>query len=273
MTIATLDGLVQGLASGPKFPINKASQTAEGAGTFHSLWKAAGMPGVGATPPGRTAGAGYVPTNATAGAFTLANATSPAKNYFGRFGCSSSVAGVVILYDRLWACSAFDTTSVATQSVTSPGSLPAARDPSLGADVEPWLEVYTAPGATGATWTLTGVDAAGNSGRTWTYTHPANAESIGQMMPFVQGTAAVPGCRQVTSMICSISSGTAGDVGITLLRRYPQCVVPLANLGTSAAATELGLQEIYDGAALSLMVMCTTTSTGIVFGDLGVAQA
>lgn len=271
MTISTGDGVVDGLATGERFSWHKASQTAEGAGTWHSLWKAVGFPAAGATPPAFTAGSGYIPTRSTTGAFPYTNPAAEA--YLGSLSVGGPTIGTLIVYDRLWACSGFNTTTLTTQTVTTPGNLTAGRDPNSGADVEPWLEVYTAPGATTATWTMTGVDSAGNTGVTWTYTHPANAESVGQMMPFpLGGTAVNRGCRQVTSLLCSASSGTAGDVGITLLRRLAEIPVTAANVATVLDFFAMGGVEIYDDSCLAMMVLCSTTSTGYMQGRLAIAK-
>ena len=271
MTITTEDGLIAALVAGERFSLYKASQTAEGAGTWHSLWKAAGFPPAAASPPAYTAGSGYSPTRSTQGAFPFSNPTNNA--YLAKLSAQGSTLGTLIIYDRLWACSGFSTTVTTAQNVTTPGNLPSGRNPNSGADVEPWLEVYTAPGATAATWTLTGVDSAGNSGVTWTYSHPANAESAGQMMPFVLGGTAVNrGCRQVTSLTCSVSSSNAGDVGITLLRRLALIPITAVNVGLVLDALALGLPEIYDDACLAMMVMCSTTNTGVIQGILGLAK-
>jgi len=261
--------LVAALNNGQFMRIYKPSQTTEGAATFHSMWKVAGWPIAGASPPAFSAGSGYVPTAATAGAVPYTNPASPSLAYLaGVIGLKSSVVGSVEIYDRLWACSGFNTTTLTAQAVTTPGALPSGRDPNSGADVEPWVEIYTAPGATGATWTLTGVDAAGNTGRTWTYTHPANAETVGQMAPFVPGTASTPGIRQVTSLTCSVSSGTAGDVGVTLLRRLSSVGLGLANVGVTLDAFGTGLQRIFDDSCLSIMVLCSATTSGNIQGGL-----
>lgn len=269
--ITTEDELIAALVAGERFSLYKASQTSEGAGTWSSLWKAAGFPAAGASPPAYTAGSGYSPTRSTAGAVPFSNPTNNA--YLAKLSAQGTVIGTLIVYDRLWACSGFSSTVTTAQNVTTPGNLPSGRDPNSGADVEPWLEVYTAPGATTATWTLTGVDGAGNSGVTWTYTHPANAESVGQMMPFtLGGTAVNRGCRQVTSLTCSASSGTAGDIGVTLLRRL--CEIPLttANVGMVLDAFASGMPEIFDDACLALMVLCGANSTGVVQGLLALAK-
>ncbi len=271
MAITTEDGLIAALVGGARYTFFKPSAASEGAGTWHSLWKLAGWPPAGANPPAYTAGSGYTPTSATTGAIPFTNPTTDA--YLGKLAAQGATIGTLIIYDRLWACSGFVTNSTGTQTVTTPGSLPSGRDPNGGDDVEPWLEVYTAPGATTATWTMTGVDDAGNTGVTWTYTHPANAETVGQMMPFVLGgTATRRGCRQVTSFACSISSGTAGDIGVTLLRRLAEIPLTAANVGSVLDAIALGLPYVYDDACLAMMVQCSTTNTGVIMGNLVIAK-
>ena len=145
----TMDALLAALPAA-EYDIFKASQTSEGAGTFHSLWKAAGRPAAGATPPAFGSGSGYVPTRATVGAIGQANPVG--NRYLANVNLSASVVGSLIIYDRLWTCSGFGTVVTTAQNVVSGGSLPAGRTPNGAADVELWLEVYTAPGATGATW-------------------------------------------------------------------------------------------------------------------------
>lgn len=272
MAITTENGLIAALTGGQRYSFHKASLAAEGAGTWSSLWKVAGFPPAGANPPAFSAGSGYIPTRTTTGAFPITNATTDA--YLGKLSAQGATVGTLIVYDRLWACSGFLTNDATERSVTTPGTLTAARDPNNGLDVEPWLEVYTAPGATGATWTLKGTDAAGNTTRTWTYTHPANAESVGQMAPFFPGgasPAAQLGCRVVTSFQCSGTSGTAGDIGVTLLRRLAEIPLTLANVGTVLDAISLGLPFVPDDACLAFMVQCSTTNTGAMNGQLVLA--
>lgn len=274
MAIDTMDALVASLP-GQWRSIFKASQTAEGAGTWHSLWKAAGQPAAGANPPLLSAGSGYTPTDATTGAFAFNNPTGGQLSYLGRMLAAGATVGTLILYDRLWACSGLGTVVTTAQNITTPGNLPTGRDPNTGADVEPWLEVYTAPGATTANWDLTGTDGAGNTNRNWRYVHPANAETVGQMMPMLPGgttPAAVMGCRQATSFICSASSGTAGNVGITLLRRLVEVPIVLANVAQLQDAFALGKPQIFDDACIAMMVLCTTTNTGVIQGSLNIAQ-
>jgi len=258
-----LDSLLAALPSA-EHDVYKASASAEGAGTWRSLWKVAGIPAAGPTPPAFGFGSGYVPTRATTGAL---GQTNPAGNrYLANVNLSASVVGSLIIYDRLWTCSGFGTVVTTAQNVVSGGSLPTGRTPVGASDVELWLEVYTAPGATGATWTITAPDGGGTS-RAYTYTHPSNAESVGQMMPVVPPAAAAAGVGIPTSFQASVSSGTAGDIGITLMRRL--AIIPAtANVAQALDAFALGLPEVYDDACLALMVQCSTTSTGVYLGSI-----
>lgn len=273
MAITTQDGLVSALAAGQRFAIYRASATAEGAGTWHSLWKISGFPNAGNSPPAYSAGSGYVPDRTTTGAIPFTNPGS-GSSYLAHLSLTGTVVGTLVVYDRLWACSGFSANSASEQSVTTPGTLTAGRDPNSGADVEPWAEVYTAGGATAATWTLKGTDAAGNTNRNWTYAHPNNAESVGQMMPFFPGgasPAATAGCRVVTSLTTS-TTGTAGDIGMTLLRRLAVIPITTANVGFLADYALTGLPLVYNDACLAMMVLCSTTSTGVIQGHMLIAQ-
>jgi hypothetical protein len=263
MAITTLAGIQSGL--GPRVDVFKASATTEGAGTFQSLWKNAGYPAAGASPPVFTAGSGYSPTNATTGAIPFNNPVSALKYLAFAAGQNSSVTGPIIIGDRLWACSGFDTTSIVAQNITTPGTIPA-RDlngAALGAGVELWGEVYTAPGATGATWSVSYTNQAGTDGRTATYTHPANAETVGQMVPFTLQDGDT-GVRAVASFTADISSGTAGDIGITLVRPIAEIPIKYLNVRTVLDAVQLGLPRIFDDSCLMLMMRPSSTASGAV---------
>lgn len=240
----------------------KASATAEGAGTWHSLWKVAGnYPGAGATPPAYTAGSGYLPTEATAGAFPITDPGGSNKKYLNLLQLGGPTIGRVIFYDRVWHCSGFSTNTTGTQSITTPGNV---DRPSGGVGLEPWVEFYGAAGTTGATWTLNFTDS-DEAANTATYDHPTNAETVGQICPMVMA-AGCRGIKSPTSFVCSAASGTAGDVGITLLRRIAEIPIALANVGDLASALRLGLPELAANTCLAAMVLCSTTSTGIIAG-------
>jgi hypothetical protein len=249
----------------------KPTVASEGAGTMRSLWAVSGgNPIAGVTPPAFSAGSGYIPTRATDGALGQGNPAGGANKYMAKAGLSSTATGILVFYDRLWACSGFGTVSTSLQSITTPGSLTAGRDPFSGADVEMWFEVYTAPGATGADWTVTYTDQDGNTGATGVYTHPANAEAVGQMVkvPLADGDS---GVRIPASFQASASSGAAGSIGITLLREIAR--IPMfANQAFPLNWHDLGLPEVYDDACIAAYVQCSASTTGVIFGDVGIIE-
>jgi len=250
----------------PRFNYNKASLTTKGTGFFHSLWKGAGNPPAGATPPAFGSGAGYVPTNGTLGAIPFQNPGALLDSYLARLGVAGATSGTLIVYDRLWHCSGLATNITTAQNIVTPGD--AGRV--LGySQVELWGEIYAAPGATAATWTVGYTDEANNAGSSATYAHPASAEVVGQMVPFVLG-AGDYGVRSVQSFTCSVSSGTAGDVGLTLLRRVAEIPIDIKENVQDAFA--LGLPEVLDNACLAMMVLCSTTSTGYIAGAVNATQ-
>jgi hypothetical protein len=270
VAITSGDQLLAGLL--PPYSLFKPSATSEGAGLWHSLWKGAGAPAAGANPPLFSAGSGYAPNNTTLGAIPYTNPVS-GNSYLAKCAIAGGTVGTLVIYDRLWACSGFGTVVTTAQAITTPGTIPS-RDRSgaaLGEGVELWGEVYTAPGATGATWTVSYTDQDGNTGQNATYAHPANAESVGQMFRF-NLAAGDTGVRAVASFTASVSSGTAGDIGITLVRRIAEIPLMLANVAQAFDAFSLGLPRIYDGSCLALMVQCSTTNTGLIQGSLALAQ-
>lgn len=273
MAITTLDGLIAGMR--PPQVFYKASATAEGAGTFHSLFLSAGLPGAGSTPPAYTAGSGYQCTGATAGALPRTNPTGGDEARLARLGLAGATAGMVIVYDRLWTCSGFTTNGagVTNLNITTPGTIPSrdANGAAVGDGVELWGEVYTAPGATGATWTVSYTNTTPTAGRTATYTHPANAESVGQMLPFTLA-AGDKGVSAVATFTTSTTSGTAGSIGLTLLRRIAEIPISLVNGGFVLDGVSAGLPKIYDDSCLCFMVMCSTTNTGIITGTMVESQ-
>jgi len=267
----TLDTLLAG--SKPKMTIQKASLTAEGAGTFSSLWKVAGSPTAGANPTAFGTAGPFIPTRATTGSMGQVNAAGGNELRLTSLEASGATAGKLIIYDRLWACSGFGTVVTTLQSINTPGIVSSGRLPAGPdySDVEMWLEVYTAPGATAATWTIVAIDGGGTS-RTLTYAHPANAESVGQMMMVTPLTGQAAGFRNPVSFQASVSSGTAGDIGITLLRRIASIDMTVINTGQFRGALDLGLPTVRDDACLAMMVQCTTTNTGLILGDVGISE-
>lgn len=247
MAITTMDGVVSGLSSAEIVRFSKRTATTEGTGTFHSLWALAGNPGAGVKQGSINGG---IPTKATAGAPPFTNPGGSNKKYLLHASGGGTTLGVFILFDRLWHNSELVTNTTADQDITAADL---DRPDANGAGVELWGEVFTAPGATGATWTVTYNDQDGNTGQSATYAHPANAETVGQMFQFNLASGDT-GVRKVTRFKCSVSSGTAGNIGLVLLRRICSWSINSAGQAKALDAFDVGMPEIYADACLSMMV-------------------
>ena len=266
MALLTIDQVIAALATAFRMRFFKATATSKGAGFWHSLWKVAGKPAAGATP---ATGNGAIPTDATTGASAFTNPTAGAKTYLEKLVALATVVGVVQLYDRLWANSGLSGTSVALQSFTQP----ALTRHTTGAGNEIWLEVYTAFGATGTTFTVKYTNQAGLAAQTATLAYADGAPVAGQMIgpfPLASGDT---GVQKIESVQLSGSTLTAGDFGAVLLHPHAAASIPVAGQPAQLDVLQTGHQEIVDDACLGLMVLCSTTSTGIVhLTDVVLAQ-
>jgi hypothetical protein len=262
-----LDRTVAAIAGATSRKIVKVSQGTEGAGTYASLWRVANIPAAGAIPPTRIS-SGYVPTDATTGAYPFTNAVGPAQKRLLQMAVSGSVVGTLYLYDRLWACSGFAASTSGSQTISNAGTIPSrdANGAALGAGVEIWGEVYGAPGGIGSDWSVSYTNEAGVAGRSATYTHPANAESVGQMFPFTLQSGDT-GVRAVASFGSTFSSGATGDIGITLMRRIAEIPITIANIGAVRDFAQLGMPRIWNDSCLFWVLLCSTTSTGLIDGS------
>jgi hypothetical protein len=250
-----------------KFRTFKLSATTEGAGTFFSLFKIAGGPIAGAT-PGSTA---LVPTKDTVGAlnFGMVNPTGGDKSYLSRVSICGTTAGSLYLYDRLVHVSGLSGTN--TSADTAINSTAITRPDALGEGVQAWAEFYSAIGATARTLNVRYTDQDGNTDQVGTYAHPANAESVGQIVPIVLDPADVS-VRAVTAYHWSGTTGTAGDFGITL-RRLIAGPIPLnANQMVNLNIFDLGFPEIPDDCCLEGVILCSTTNSGIISGSFDIIQ-
>jgi len=259
MAITTMDGLLAGISSASNVNFMKVSAAAEGAGTYHSLFKVAGFPIAGANPP---TGVGDIPTSATVGAIPFTNPGGANTKYFGRVEMVSSTIGTLIIYDRLWHNSGWVGNIATSQTVNSK----ALTRNTSGVGVEIFGEVYTAMGATASTFSVTYTDST-NTSRVGTYAQPANALSVGQMFYFNPPIAG-NGCKSIQSVILSISTGTAGNFGLTMVKRVAEIPLTLANVSYVMDSFALGMPTLEDNSCLCAMVACTTTATGNIFGSL-----
>lgn len=267
MAFTSYDSIIAALASGNKEDsfFQKASLSSLVAGQWYSHWLTAGLPSAGAAPG---AVAGIAPTAATNGALKFTNPSGSNTKYGLRFGIGGPTAGLAMLYDRLVTTDGLSGTSTSVQTVNST-ALTRNTD---GLGVLCAIEVYTALGATPVTATITYTDENGVAGNVGTISIPANAPAGSFLIPMTMALGD-KGVKSVQSVQLSASTGTAGNFGITLYR----IITTLAYNATDYVERDLVLQlaslpTLVANTCLALAIMATTTSSGIQFGSVGMAE-
>lgn len=267
MAFTSLDQVVAALP-GQQKSILKASQTSKGAGFFHSLFKANGLPTAGANPAAfGSGGTAHTAGGSVVGAIPWTNPTVGLTGYLARLVFSGSVAGTLILYDRLWSCSGMSGTVATAQTIASFPGLPTRA--STGDYVEPWLEWYTSTGATAVNATLAYTNSGGTAGRTGVATAITATAIAGMMIP-LNLQAGDTGVRTPVSVTLSASTLTAGNFGLTLLRRIAEIPIPVANVATPIDVFTLGLPILPDDACIALACLCSAATTGNIGGNLSI---
>jgi hypothetical protein len=261
MTITTINDVVAGLgAQNNNYWAMKKFSAGLAAGAFQSSFYAAGNPGACAVPPAYTAGSGYACDKTTTGAMTYNNAVT--QNWLAKWFATSTVAGTLILCDRLWACSGMGFAAT-TYSVTTPGSLPA-RITDSGVGVQIWIEQYVAAGANTGTITANYLNpsAGAESGVLSTI---LSAPVIGQMQQIPLQVGSV-GVSQLTSIVNS-QTWTSGSWGITLLK--PIAAIPLLASGTGYTLdwASVGLPQIPANACLMWIFQTTAATANTVISQ------
>lgn len=268
--ITTRDQLIDALGNNSsRLVIDKASLANAVAGQFFSLWTATGVPGAGSAP-----GAAAVPTKATTGAFGFTNQTAPATSYFAWLAVQFSLsASNLELHDRLAHMSGLSGTVITAQGalslVTSDPGADRLGDSNYS-DVQWWLEIYTALGATGVNATVN-VTYDDNSTGNLTAIALGATPRAGRLYPLVSAVAG-KFIKAVNSVTLSATTGTAGNFGITATRPRTSVSAPLLNKTETFDWAQLGLPEVVNDACLFLIMLCATTSTGTVRGQGKIAH-
>lgn len=255
--------------------IDKASIANQVAGRYCSLWRATGQPAQAATPT-----TAAVPNSGTTGAMGFSNQTAPATSYLAwLFGMSGNSATAVEVHDRIAHLGGLVLNVTTSQTVTGLDlNTLAPASARVGAanfsDLQWWLEVYTAGGATASNATINVTYDDGTTGN-------LNTQAVGgtiraghmfALTPLIPSAQQGKYIRGINSVILSASTGTAGNFGFTCTRPRSILPLPLANKAEVADWATLGLPEIANDACLSLVVLPSTTSSGTLRGGGKIAH-
>jgi hypothetical protein len=265
VTITTADQLVAGQVRPVMWaPIAKASMTSV-ANRWQSTWTAGGAPGAGTAP-----GAATIPNKTTAGA--LVNFPTLSGGGFEAYGdpsgLSNSVAGAqVLIFDRLAHMSGLNGTLATAQTVNV--GPPDRGDVTAYSNVVVLVEVYTATGATPTTVSVSYTNGTGTSGRTSpALTWPASAAAGNCfLLPLQAGDQSV---RSVQTLTLGVSTGTAGNFGVTLARLVGS--INVSTIGQQQASPIATMGVVPENACLWAVVIPPSTASGAVQGGLKIIE-
>ena len=258
MAITTLDGA----GAGMQYPreLIKAATPALVAGRPHSLFYLAGVPGAAAAP---SPGLGGAALTTYAGQLPFTNPAS-GNSYLGRMQGQATIAGTLMLCDRLWHNSGITITSTGAQTVNS-AAWPArsADGTANGAGVLVGLEVSAATGAGTPTLTLSYTNQAGTASRTGTNAIATVASSaIGAFYP-IGLNAGDTGVRSIQTYTQS-ATWTSGTVHLVAYRVLARLELTGANTPNAIDWLTGGAARMYnDSVPFVLFIPSTTTASNI----------
>lgn len=260
--------MLAAIGGGGIVPINKGSIANQAAGYVTSLWRASGTP---LWQQGAIPGAAEVCDDSLAGGIILPSfGTNTARIY--RFAPYMATIGTAILYDRLAHMGGLSGATTGDQTVNVVVSTPVTNGRATGNEIEWYAEMYTDIGTAAQTCTVTYVDI-GDATKTLTF-------SLGGASPLNRSGRCIQliptdgiNIKSVTKVNFGTTTGTAGSWGITARKRLTSVGCMVANIQPpNVDAISIGLPVIKETTCLEILIICSTTSTGIVQGDLVYGQ-
>jgi len=249
--------------------VSGVTATTPVAGRGCSLWEYDGMPSKGAVPT-----SGVIPDRTTQGAIPF---TAPGggrdKQLIGA-SITPSVAGVYLLYDRLFHIGNLSGASTASQSVQGSPASPALTRNTGGAGNIAFYEIYTIIGTASTTLTMTYTNQGGTGSRTSTINIGATGFREVTRIQRIPLAAGDFGIQSVQSIQLTASTTTAGNFGITIAQPLAWIPVGAAGLmGWRDYTTGLpGIPVINTDACLSLMFIPANGIAPELFGSLATIE-
>lgn len=266
---ASYDDLIAEITAGKHktFSFYKVSSAPEAAGVWHSLWKAAGVPGAGAD-PATTPGTAY---DDTAGSIFFQDEASDQKHIV-TLGACANVNCTLMLYDRLVGVSGISLATTGAKTVNSTALPRYSGANALG--VQAWLEVTTATTTTAPVVNLNAyTDQDGNTGNSGAnLTFPAAATNVDAFIGPLPISNADRGIRSIEAGLNVSTAAAAGVVNVVLIK--PLLYLPLiANQWNErdCVLQMTSLPRLFDGASLGLAILASGTTATTVWGQIGVA--
>ena len=265
MAITTRDGALAG-AQWPRF-FGKAVTGTMVAGRPWSLWALAGSPGAGAFD---TTLNGVILDQTAAQVNGAINFVDPVSgnSYLFRLGGQATIAGTLLLCDRIWHNGGYTITSTSAQNSTTP-TWPArdALGTTDGVGVLLGLEISVSCGAAAPTLTVSYTNSAGTSGRTATNWFPtANSPAAGSFFPIGLQAGDV-GVRSVQSLTRSVS-WVSGTINLVAYRPLAYLELTSAQVPNAVDFLTGGFPRLYNGTTPFFLFIPSTTTTSNISGSV-----
>jgi hypothetical protein len=239
------------------------------AGRAASLWTYDGMPAGGAVPT-----SGAIPNRTTTGAIPFTAPGGGRDKHLISAGISPTIAGVFLLYDRLFHIGGLSGVSIVDQSVQGSPASPALTRNTGGAGNMVFYEIYTIIGTTTRTLTMTYTNQAGTGSQTSTINIGNTGFREVSRMQRIPLAAGDTGVQAVEKIRIDATTGIAGNFGITIAQ--PIAWIPVGSAGTLGwrdYTTGLpGIPVIDPNACLSLMFIPVTTTPPELFGSFATIE-
>lgn len=269
MAITTLDGALAGM-QWPRYFAKNVTGTMV-AGRPWSTWALAGNPGAGSF-DNTLAGVALNSTSANVnGQIPFTNPVS-GNTYLARFQGGATIAGTLLLCDRLWHNGGFTITSNTAQTVNS-ATWPArdANGTTNGEGVLLGLEISASAGAAAPTITVSYTNQSGTSSRTATNSFPtANSPAAGSFFP-IGLQAGDTGVRSIQSLTLS-ASWVSGTMNLVAYRVIAALELTGAFVPNAIDAITSGFPRLYDGSVPFLIFIPSTTTTSNISGQVVYTQ-
>lgn len=266
MPITTLDGAVAGAR--PPIQFVKGPTGTMVAGRPHSLFQAAGTPGAAAA---SVAGVNGEALTGYPGQLPFLNPVS-GETYLSKLTASATVAGLLLLCDRLWHNSGLSVTATTSQPIVTPAFPSRDADGfAAGSQVQLGLEVTGTLGAGTPTITVGYTNSTGVAGRSGVNIDPVVAASIAGSFYRIGLQAGDVGVRSVESLQLSATM-TSGSVSLVAYRVLAAIPLPGALVPSSIDALTGNFPKLYNNSVPFLVFVPAAATTSIITGELGYAQ-
>lgn len=246
--------------------VSGAAAAAAIAGQASSLWQYEGSPAHGAAP-----GAVAAPDNTTNGGLKQTDPGGSLEKWLLSMFAQSSSVGTLMLYDRLLHISGLSGLVGVTEQTVGGTLSRYTGSASVGNQI--WAEIYTQIGTTATTLTANYTDQDGNASSTsqavvFGGTGRREAQRLIQI-PLASGDT---GVRAVAGVTVGVSTGTAGDFGINVVRPLGSIVINSGGFGGVRSFMDGPMPKIQTDACLALAWFAGNTSAPDIFGNLFMAE-